>query len=99
MLDIPLEGGFDMEATIERFTISVTKAEYAGGYKLRVGFSDGKTQLIDFGPFLRSAKNPAIRDFLDLERFKTFRIEYGDLPWGDYDLCFPIMDLYQGKIT
>ena len=88
-----------METATARLVIAVTSAEYAGGYKLRVGFSDGKAQLVDFEPFLRRAKNPALRDFLDVEKFKTFRIEFGDLLWGDYDLCFPITDLYDGRIV
>jgi hypothetical protein len=88
-----------METTTARFVLAVTAAEHAGGYKLRIDFSDGKRQLVDFEPFLRSARNPAIRDFLAPDRFKAFRIEYGDLLWGDYDLCFPVMDLYQGRIA
>ena len=84
---------------VERCRTAVTSAAYAGGYTLRIDFTDGKRQVVDFEPFLRAARNPAIREFLDPERFKAFRIEYGDLLWGDCDLCFPIMDLYQGKIA
>jgi hypothetical protein len=25
-------------------------------------------------------------------------LEHGDLVWGDFDLCFPIMDLYENQI-
>ena len=32
------------------------------------------------------------------EKFQGFRVEHGDLVWGDYDLCFPVADLYRGKI-
>jgi hypothetical protein len=28
----------------------------------------------------------------------AYRIEYGELVWGDYDLCFPIADLYQNRL-
>jgi len=31
-------------------------------------------------------------------RFATFRLEYGELVWGDYDLCFPIADLYHNRL-
>ena len=65
---------------------------------MRLAFDDGKTQTIDFEPFLRAARNPAIRDFLDMEKFKSFRIEHGNLMWGDFELCFPIADLYSGRI-
>ena len=79
--------------------IAITDAVYSGGYALRLTFSDGTVQRVDFEPFLRSARNPAIRDFLDVERFKSFRIECGDLMWGDFELCFPIIELYQGKVS
>jgi len=83
----------------ERLAIAVTQADYASGFRLRISFTDGKTHIVDLEPFLRAARNPAIRDFLELRKFKAFRIEYGDLMWGDYDLCFPVADLYQGKIA
>ena len=34
----------------------------------------------------------------DPVRFATFRIEYGELVWGDYDLCFPVIDLYLNQL-
>jgi len=45
-----------------------------------------------------SSLNPLIRAYLDLDKFKNFSIEYGNLFWNDYDLCFPIADLYEGRI-
>ena len=39
-----------------------------------------------------------IKKYLNPDEFKKFTIEYGDLTWNDYDLCFPIADLYEGKI-
>jgi len=30
--------------------------------------------------------------------FSAFRIGYGDLVWGDYALCFPIIDLYRNQL-
>ena len=30
--------------------------------------------------------------------FKKFNLEYGELQWNDYDLAFPIYDLYKGTI-
>jgi hypothetical protein len=26
-------------------------------------------------------------------------VEYGDLVWGDYELCFPVKDLYANQIS
>ncbi|MCX6583441.1 MAG: hypothetical protein NT166_24965 [Candidatus Aminicenantes bacterium] len=33
-----------------------------------------------------------------MNAFKKFKIEYGDLIWNDYEMCFPIMDLYENNI-
>ena len=81
-----------------RIILEIVEVKYLGGYCLEIAFQDGKKQQLDFEPFLGKAKNPDIRDFLDIEKFKSYRIEYGDLVWGDMDLCFPIMDLYNGRI-
>lgn len=79
-------------------TINITKAEQVGDYALRLCFDDGTEQLVDFAQFLSFSRHPDIRAYLDPVRFATFRIEYGDLVWGDYELCFPIADLYRNKL-
>ncbi|MDD3765507.1 MAG: DUF2442 domain-containing protein [Nevskiales bacterium] len=76
----------------------ITSAEYVGGYAIRLEFDDGKVQIVDFQPFLTRAQHPSIRAYLDSQAFKSFRLEYGELVWGDYDLCFPVMDLYNNQI-
>jgi hypothetical protein len=78
--------------------ISINKADYVGEYKIKFAFSDGVERLVDFSGFLSSAKNPMTKKYLDKQLFKKFYIEYGDIIWNDYDLCFPIWDLHQGKI-
>ncbi len=65
---------------------------------MRVNFDDGTVQLVDFRAFLSRSRHPAIRAYLDPRRFSTYRVEYGDLIWGDYDLCFPIIDLYRNTL-
>ena len=79
--------------------IRVVTATEIGDYTLRITFDDGTAQEIDFKPFLNSALHPDIRAYLDPQRFSSFRIEYGDLVWGDYDLCFPIIDLYKNQLV
>jgi len=79
--------------------LAVMTAEYLDGYRIRLQFNDGKEQVVDFYPFLGRSAHPAIRAYLDPQQFAGFRIEYGDLVWGDYDLCFPIMDLYRNTIS
>lgn len=82
----------------ERVIVEIIDVTYTGGYRLEIVFQDNTRHQIDFEPFLRNAKNPDIRDYLDIEKFTSYRIEHGDLVWGDLELCFPIMDLYEGRI-
>jgi len=78
--------------------IQLIAAEGVGDYRLSLSFSDGHTQEVDFKPFLLQARHPDLRAYLDPQRFATFRVEYGDLVWGDYDLCFPVIDLYRNDL-
>jgi len=78
--------------------ISINSANYLKDYLLELTFSDGKVREVDFEPFLQKSKNPMTIKYLDKNEFKKFEIEYGDLIWNDYEMCFPIWDLYQGKL-
>ena len=78
--------------------LEITSAEYIKDYKIRLIFSDRKERIINFKPFLEQARNPMTRKFLDINEFKKFKIEYGDLVWNDYEMCFPIIDLYEDNI-
>jgi hypothetical protein len=82
----------------EDAVIEIVGAEQISDYKLKLQFSDGMERVIDFEPFLRSSRNQMIRAYLEREKFSNFRLEYGDLVWDDYGLCFPIADLYENKI-
>lgn len=78
--------------------INITAARYIGDYRVALRFDDESEQVINFKPFLSRSRHPDIRIWLDLAKFATFRIEYGELIWGDYDLCFPIVDLYHNEL-
>ncbi len=78
--------------------ISINKADYVGEYKIKFLFSDGIERLIDFSDFLKNAKNPMAKKYLDKKLFKKYSIDYGDIIWNDYEMCFPIWDLHEGKI-
>jgi len=80
-------------------TINITNTEQIGDYVLRLAFDDGTIQTVDFKPFLSVSRHPDIRAYLEPARFADFRIEYGELVWGDYNLCFPIADLYHNRLT
>lgn len=83
----------------EGVELNVTEARWISGLILEVVFSDGGSRKIDFGPFLTEAAHPDIRKYFDTELFKEYSINYGNLVWGNYDLCFPIEDLYSGCLT
>jgi hypothetical protein len=78
--------------------IFVERAEHAGDYKLRLTFSDATQRIVDFAPFLRQSRNPLIQAYLDPAAFARFAVREGDLVWDDYELCFPIADLYDGHV-
>ena len=78
--------------------IEITQAACLSDYCIRLKFNDCNESVVDFEPFLRNSRHPEIRKYLVLELFKQFKIEYGGLIWNDYDLCFPIADLHEGRI-
>lgn len=78
--------------------IEIKKAEYQSSYKIKLTFSDNSERVIDFEKFLRNAKNPMTKKYLNLNKFRRFKVDYGDLLWGDFEMCFPIWDLHEGKI-
>ena len=78
--------------------ISILKTEYLGEYKIKIIFSDNMIKTIDFKEFLSTARNPMTRKYLDTKLFQEFTFENGAISWNDYELCFPIWDLHEGKI-
>ena len=78
--------------------LEIKKAEPLGEYKLQLFFNTGKKQVLDFKKFLLKSKNPVTSQFLNKKKFNSYSIQGGDIIWGDYEMCFPIWDLYQGKI-
>jgi hypothetical protein len=78
--------------------IQIVSAQHAGDYRIRMEFGDGKAHEVDFRPFLVGSQHPNIRAFLNPKRFAGYRVEFGELIWGDYQLCFPVADLYDNQI-
>lgn len=82
----------------EGIELNVVSASWVSGYVLEIAFSDGFSRAVDFGSFLRDSVQSGIRKYLDIETFKGFAINFGNLMWSDYDLCFSIENLYSGQI-
>jgi hypothetical protein len=78
--------------------IEIKVAKYIGDFAIRIFFNDGVNRLVDFKPFLESSLHPSVRKYLDENKFKQFEIIDGNLNWNDYDLIFPIDNLYEGKL-
>lgn len=79
-------------------SINITSATQTVEYRIRLVFDDNTEQEVDFKPFLMSSHHPDIRAYLYPDHFAGFRVEYGELVWGDYELCFPVIDLYRNTI-
>lgn len=79
--------------------VQIVAVRYISGHKLGIRFSDGHVSTMDFEPFLEGSSHPSIRAYLDLKRFKKFTLEDGILHWNDFDLVFPMADLYAGRIS
>lgn len=78
--------------------IDITSARYIGDHAIRLTFIDGFEKLVNFKPFLSKSLHPSLRKYRDENLFSKFEIIDGNLNWNDYDLIFPIDDLYNDKI-
>jgi hypothetical protein len=78
--------------------VNIVQVEPAGEYRLWLTFSDKQRSLVDLAPVIKRSMNPQTRQFLNMERFLSFRLEWGNIVWGDYEMCFPIEELYEGRM-
>jgi hypothetical protein len=79
--------------------LCVTGATYKGDYRVELQFNNAEKRVVDFGPFLQARPHPQYNAYKDKDLFQSFRIENGNLVWGDnWDLIFPVSDLYNGTI-
>jgi len=77
-------------------SLSIVKSEYIDNYIIRLSFSDGIVNDVDFGSYLFKYPHPQYGKYRDLSKFKKYQIDnHGDIYWGKYgDLMFPIENLY-----
>ncbi|HIP76166.1 MAG TPA: DUF2442 domain-containing protein [Psychromonas hadalis] len=78
--------------------LSINNVTYLHDYILNLVFSDGKNINVNFKDFIHSSPHPDIQKYKNIEEFKNFQLDYGDLEWNDYELAFPIFDLYQNNL-
>ena len=78
--------------------IEIKSAIYVGNHIIRIDFNDNVSRKVDFKPFLKQALHPSIRKYLNESKFQQFTIIDGNLNWNDYELIFPLEELYNGEI-
>jgi hypothetical protein len=78
--------------------LRIKEARYVPRYKVSLKFNNGKRRVVNFEPFLKRATNPMFTQYRRVNKFKGFRLDCGNLMWGDFELIFPIEDLYRGEI-
>jgi len=84
----------------KRIPLKVVSAKYKNNYIVELVFSDNSKKSVRFASFLRKSMHPVIRSYLKEDRFKKFYIDDGNIVWGkNWDLVFPIEQLYSGKIV
>ncbi len=79
--------------------LSVVSAKYVAPLSVEIIFSDGATRIVNVGEYIK--KNPHVQynSYLDEKKFKKFKVEMGNVVWGkNWDLVFPVQDLYSGAI-
>jgi len=78
--------------------INIEKANYINDYKIHFEFNDGAETTVDFENFIFSSAHPDIKKYQNQKLFQKFNLDYGEIEWNDYELAFPIYDLYKGHI-
>jgi len=78
--------------------INIEKANYLNDYKIHFEFNDGVETTVDFENFIFSSNHPDIKKYQNQKLFQKFNLDYGEIEWNDYELAFPIYDLYKGHI-
>lgn len=80
--------------------VSIIKADYIEEFKVEILFDNEEKRIVDFASFLKEHSHPQYNKYKDKNNFRTFKIENGNIVWGDdWDMIFPVWDLYNGVIT
>ncbi len=79
--------------------LQVVHIECFENITVRLCFSDHTEKIIDIGDFITKHPHPQYNKYLEWKNFKKVAIENGNVVWGkNWDLMFPIEQLYTGKI-
>jgi uncharacterized protein YkvS len=61
----------------------VVRAELKDGYKVFMEFNDGVSGIIDFKEKLNNDHRQIVRDLLDMNKFKTVKVDLDTLCWDN----------------
>ncbi len=68
--------------------LHIADAEYAGDYRIRFVFNDGREGVADLRPMIFEDSRSVFAPLRDLRAFQQFSIERGTLCWpGDIDVA------------
>jgi hypothetical protein len=78
--------------------IKIIEAKYIDNFKVEISFDDNTRKIVDFYVFVHSS--PIYKKYSLEKNFKNFKIENNNLVWGsDWDMIFPLEQLYNGNIN
>lgn len=78
----------------------VVDAKDTGNLCVKLTFNDGHQSVVDIGTFIREHPHPQYNKYLNPSEFSKFQVEQGNVVWGeDWDLIFPVENLYVGKVA
>lgn len=80
--------------------IMITEAHSVGNLTIEMRFNDNTIQRVNIGEFITSHPHPQYDKYLDEAEFLKFTLDDGNIVWGeDWDLIFPVEQLYAGAIA
>lgn len=80
--------------------LKIISARAIGNLSVELVFNDNTCRLVNVGQFIRSHPHPQYNKYLDETEFEKFILDDGNIVWGeDWDLIFPVEQLYAGVIS
>lgn len=80
--------------------IMITEAHSVGNLTIEMKFNDNTIQRVNIGEFINRHPHPQYDKYLDEAEFMKFSLDDGNIVWGeDWDLVFPVEQLYAGAIA
>ena len=77
----------------------MTQAKYESEYKILCTFEDGKQVLADFRSFLNNTSLRQLKQYLNMDLFRKFRVQDGSLCWEGNVFDVYGEDIYNGDFT